>query len=176
MIRYRITKYNPFFRDIDGRYTKSEWTSYSDIGKYYYDQRFEIEDYLAIEQKYINSLMLVLNEEKISTLKVMELEKRRTLEQIEKFMQSKNLLISDEGKSIFSSIKNGDLIDIKNIPHLIQLLLREILWCRLMSPLHNMIVEFGYDYYMYVNCDGINMELKSKIQDTGMFVETMSNQ
>lgn len=175
MIKYRITKYNPIFRDRNGSYTKSEWTSYSDIGKYYDDQMLEIADYLAIEQKYIDALLFLLNEKKISNLKIMKLEKRRTLDQIEKFMQSKNLFISDKGKSIFSSIKNGDLIDINNIPYLIQLLLREYLWCRLMSPLNNLIVEFGYDYYMYVICDGINMEMTNKIQDTGMFIETMSN-
>jgi hypothetical protein len=173
MIKYRITKYNPIFRDRDGRYTKSEWTSYSDIGKYYDDQRLEITDYLAIEQKYIDALFFILQEKKISSLKVIKLEKRRTLDQIEKFMQSKNLSISDNGKSIFSSIQNGDLIDVNNIPCLIQLLLRECLWCRLMSPSNSLTVEFGYDYYMYVICDGMNVELTNKIQDTDMFIETM---
>lgn len=173
MIKYRITKYNPIFRDRDGSYTKNEWTSYSDIGKYYDDQRLETTDYLAIEQKYVDTLLFIFQEKKISCLQVMKLEKRRTLDQIEKFMQSKNLSISDNGKSIFSSIQNGDLIDVNNIPCLIQLLLRECLWCRLMSPSNNLVVEFGYDYYMYVICDGVDVEVAKKIQDSGLFIETM---
>ena len=30
---YRITKYNPEFRDEEGRYILDEWTSVTDIGK-----------------------------------------------------------------------------------------------------------------------------------------------
>lgn len=173
MIKYRITKYNPIFRDRDGSYIKSEWTSYSDIGKYYDDRRLEAMDYLTIEQKYVDALLFIFQEEKISSLQVMKLEKRRTLDQIEKFMQSKNLSISDKGKNIYLSIQNEDLIDIDNIPYLIQLLLRECMWCCLISPSNSLIVEFGYDYYMYVICDGINVKLTNKIQNSGMFVETV---
>lgn len=80
---------------------KSEWTSYSDIGKYYNDQMLEITEYLAIEEKYLDALLLILQEKKIWRLKVMKLEKRRTLDQIDKFMQSKNLFISNEGRKCF---------------------------------------------------------------------------
>ncbi len=30
---WRVTKYNPTFRDENGTYIKDEWTSFSDIGK-----------------------------------------------------------------------------------------------------------------------------------------------
>ena len=33
MKKYRITKYNPIYRDDEGKYLIDEWTSYTDIGK-----------------------------------------------------------------------------------------------------------------------------------------------
>jgi hypothetical protein len=33
MYKYRITKYNPIYRDPEGKYTIEDWTAISDIGK-----------------------------------------------------------------------------------------------------------------------------------------------
>jgi hypothetical protein len=33
MYQYRITKYNPVFRDEKGRCTSEEWTSFGDVGE-----------------------------------------------------------------------------------------------------------------------------------------------
>lgn len=35
MHKYRITKYDPQYRDEQGIYIREDWTSYSDIGKTY---------------------------------------------------------------------------------------------------------------------------------------------
>jgi len=171
MKKYRITKYNPTLRDKYGRYTQCDWTSCSDIGKEYVGKLFEVEDYLSIEQKYFQSILFILQEMDINCLEVTKLEKRRTLNQIEEFVHGKSLSISERGKDIFTSICDNDLIFIEDIFILMQLVLRECLWCRLVSPSTNFVVEFGYDYYMYVLCDDLQKELISKIQDLGMFVE-----
>ena len=38
MYGWRITKYNPAFRDERGAYLKDEWTSVSDVGKSFGDE------------------------------------------------------------------------------------------------------------------------------------------
>ncbi len=72
---WRITKYNPNFRDENGSYTKDEWTSLYDVGKKYNDKVFTIEEYLETEEKYINSILKIMTFAKIPYLQVRNLYK-----------------------------------------------------------------------------------------------------
>ena len=54
MMHYRISKYNPKFRDEDGFYTRKEWTSISDIGESFDGSEVTIHEYLEIENISIN--------------------------------------------------------------------------------------------------------------------------
>ena len=56
-----ITKYNPIYRNEFGLYQKNEWTSISDVGKQYDGKEFTLEDYLRIEEKYVNAFFIILN-------------------------------------------------------------------------------------------------------------------
>ena len=49
---YRITKYDPAFRD-NGIYTRDEWTSISDVGKTYNGVPFSMDEYVKVESNYI---------------------------------------------------------------------------------------------------------------------------
>lgn len=40
MKKYRITKYDPQYRDGQGRYSRNEWTSWCDIGGIFEDRVF----------------------------------------------------------------------------------------------------------------------------------------
>lgn len=53
---WRITKYNPKFRNELGHYQKKEWTSVSDIGKIFEGKQLTVEEYLNTENLYINSI------------------------------------------------------------------------------------------------------------------------
>lgn len=55
MKQYRVTKYNPAFR-IDGKYTRNEWTSISDIGKNYDGETFTLSAYEKVESHYTLSV------------------------------------------------------------------------------------------------------------------------
>ncbi|MDC4204578.1 MAG: hypothetical protein MPW14_07475 [Candidatus Manganitrophus sp.] len=69
MKQFRITKYNPKYRDALGVYTKKEWTSYSDIGK-----NVTKEEYETIETAYIETAIGFLKEQEIVELRVVGLE------------------------------------------------------------------------------------------------------
>ena len=58
MYQYRITKYNPKYRQLDGKYLNNEWTSYSDIGKKYNGKLFTMQNYIEVENSYVTAIIL----------------------------------------------------------------------------------------------------------------------
>jgi hypothetical protein len=53
---WRVTKYDPVYRDLEGNFKKEDWTSYYDIGKVYGGQEFTLSDYLSIESSNSNAM------------------------------------------------------------------------------------------------------------------------
>ena len=50
MNEYRVTKYNPAFRDQLGHYARPEWIRFKDIGKTYSGVLFTREEYERVEE------------------------------------------------------------------------------------------------------------------------------
>lgn len=163
---WRITKYDPIYRDGKGDFRKEEWQSYSDIGEYYEEKQFTITDYLSAESKYIHAVITLMECMNVSTLKITDVEKYADSISQDKY-NSKQMC------DMLKNIKNGDDIHISNIPDLCKLILREHLWGKLYQS--TMFVHFGYDYYMYVGLQQ-NCELElNKIKDSGLFVELFTS-
>lgn len=148
----RVTKYNPLNRDKDGLYTlRDEWTSISDVGNSYYSKIFTMEEYLAIEEKYINAVEVLVQETGITNLKIIGLENH---------FKEKNLNLS-EGKTIPRSL----------IKDLVRMILREQVWGKLVAK-NQFEVHFGYDYYMYFVGESITEDLIDKLKKIeGLYVE-----
>ena len=91
MIKYRITKYNPKFRDKNGVYLKDEWTSYDDIGQIRNYKEVAVEEYLNTEEKYIKAILSLLNEKKVNGLIISDLEKMASYSEIETELKMKGL-------------------------------------------------------------------------------------
>ncbi len=79
MFSWRITKYNPQFRNTQGHYLKDEWISFSNIGHMYENKIFTIEEYLNTEDKYVHAILSLMKCLNINTLHVYKLEKYRTI-------------------------------------------------------------------------------------------------
>lgn len=163
-MNYRITKYNPEFRDENGFYKKDEWTSISDIGKKFNKIILTKEEYKKTENNYIDAIYEILREKDIKKLKLYDLE-----------INKKNLseLSSDE-KDIIKEINNDKYLDFKKSEKIIRLVLREMLWCKFCSELKDIKIEFGYDYYMYVECSKIKESTINIINKKGLFVEIIN--
>ena len=69
MKQYRVTKYNPEYRNTDGTYSREEWTSYSDVGEI-----VSKEEYEKVENSYIESALNFLEEQNISKITITYLE------------------------------------------------------------------------------------------------------
>ncbi len=53
---FRITRYNPAFRDERGAYTRVTWTSVSDVGRTYDDEVLTLGEYERVERSYLDAV------------------------------------------------------------------------------------------------------------------------
>lgn len=171
MKRYRITKYNPQKRDEDGCFNGEEWTSIDDIGKTYEGNYFKKEEYLRIENAYIESIQIVMKEFNIDQLCIMDLEKKYELVEIMQQLNEKNILITEAEKAIYNSLSEGVAFEKNTVKEVIKLVLREFVWCQLYSPIKHFIIKFGYDYYMYITCNKLSTSSIKEIGELGLYVE-----
>lgn len=162
MKKYRITRYNPKYRDINDIFLLDTWTSWSDIGKIYEEygnSPLTLKEYLLTETQYVKVILAILKSKNIKKLTIQELEKYKTVFESEKLLKSKNIFLNQNEKYIFSSISNNKEYDLKNIETVITLILRDCFWCTLKALNSNLYVRFGYDLYVYIECDYIEKSL-----------------
>lgn len=171
MEQYRISKYNPIYRDCTGAYKKNEWTAYSDIGNIYNGERFTTEQYLEIESKYCNAIITILKQQKIKYFQIQDLEMPFTLKEIEKAFCEKGLEITESQKRIVKTIQENQIISIKQIKTYLTMLLRECCWCVLADIEGKSYIDVGYDYYIHLTCKGIDSQMISNLQEQGIYVE-----
>ncbi len=165
MLYFRITKYNPIFRNEHGHYKKDDWSSVSDIGKTFDGELLTAADYLNIENAYVKAITMLMKTLHIKVLTISKLEKRRIIPS--PITPSKGLL------DTHSAIVNNQKVSVEVVANIVRLALREDIWCELLSP--EMEVYFGYDYYMYAAVSHIDQTLIDTIEETGLFVEQMDD-
>ena len=154
-----ITKYNPQYRDEEGRYLLDEWTSFSDIGKEFNGVIFTEEEYLTTEGNYIKAAIFIFESVSCNVI---------VIKNIEKYSDE----IIDEGlQRFYNDLKEDFYLTLDNIGNAITLILRDNLWCELHclnNP--NVVVRFGYDYYMYANGISSDSYVWEQIREIGLFV------
>lgn len=163
MKKFRITKYNPSFRNEKGEYTHDEWTSFWDVGKKFYNGVLEKEVYYEVESKYLQAIKYILDDNNISSMRIVQLEKYNN--------KNLDLSLSNDEESFKMGLKIGSLIGHDYIEILCKMILRELLWAKLETIDGVLTIEFGYDYYMYVHCEKIEEYTKGKILLLGLFIE-----
>ena len=60
MFCWRITKYDPKYRDSRGAFLKNDWISFSEVGDIFEGKKLTIEDYLKVENAYVASVILFM--------------------------------------------------------------------------------------------------------------------
>ncbi|NET61271.1 MAG: hypothetical protein F6K47_35635 [Symploca sp. SIO2E6] len=168
MYQWRVTKYNPRFRNRQGVYQVEDWTCVSDIGKTFNGHRLELEEYLATEERYVLTAMHFLEESGLSSLEVRELEADQEVSPTVKHIGLDNLLLQG------SELHEKQKLSKTEIARACRLNLRNLLWCKL-EETGKFFIHFGYDYYMYVGSLLPCPDSISYSQEIGIFVETMSS-
>ena len=127
MNEYRVTKYNPAFRDQSGAYTKVEWTSFTQIGQTFSGVMLTSDEYEHVEQAYVQAALSFLRESGLFTMRVAGLENSQTHP---------------------LDVQNDSVLPLDRISEIIRRILREEFWCRLEGG--QSFIHFGWDYYMYI--------------------------
>ena len=167
---HEIVKYRPEYYDENGAYKANEWTSISDIGKFYDGKIFTLENYLRVEQRYIAVILSIMSRMdcKYLTVEYLEVDKN----DIEKHINSTkdhttdSLLVTS-----LIQLEQGKRIYYKNIDNVIRLALREYIYIVLCNKQKKLKIEFGYDYYLYVLCNLDNRILNNLVNSVGLYLD-----
>jgi hypothetical protein len=135
MPSYRITKYNPSFRDSNGSYTRDDWTSVGDVGGVFGGRVLTWEDYQQAEDAYVETVRRIMTAAGVEELTVRNLERYAPTNDVADRLGNNTVVRGDE------------------LARVIRGCLREHMWCRL-SGKNGFFVHFGQDYYMHVGFDG----------------------
>lgn len=162
--QWRVTKYNPRLRDEHGHYTLVEdWTSPYEIGNSFDGKELTLEDYLRIEEAYIDSAISFMEESGIQSVRVLGLEGSITEEDRASF------LYESEFEGVV--LKEDSLVDLGALRLIMKMVLRDFIWCQLYDG-DRFFIHFGTDYYMYV---GSHVNCPAAIEWSathGLFVES----
>ena len=148
MNEYRITKYDPSFRDRTGAYTRDEWISVTDIGRSFAGVILTPEEYDRVEGAYVEAAMAFLRESGVHTLRVEGLENHRG-----------HLL----------NFHEGSLLPLEQIGDVLRRVLRDEFWCRLNGD--GGFVHIGWDFYMYVGVPYSCPAAEARATELGLYVE-----
>jgi len=166
---WRITKYDPAFRDNKDRFTKETWTSISDVGQDFEGEKLTIEEYLRVEQLYVDAVIGLTKTLGIATIEIRGLEKHE--EKLDPGDWAS--IYSQDIYRVFEYTTEAICLPIEDVGSICRLVLREQLWCKLEST--QMFVHFGYDFYMYLACHAVDADVIDSISASGLFLEEMNS-
>lgn len=149
--QYRVTKYDPSFRDGDGVYRKEEWTSRSDVGQLFNGSPLSESEYLQVEAAYLLAVEAFLCEADIEELLIVGLEKHG-LDELPGFIQP------------------GARLTVAQCVEFARVALRELAWGKLVEP-GRAYAHFGHDYYMYLGLPRQCPRAIAAAESHGLFVE-----
>jgi hypothetical protein len=160
----RISKYDPAARDEEGRYTKDDWTSYTDIGSEFNGIKLTIGEYLTVEKKYIDAARMFFEFNSCDLIKVSNLAK---FDFDQYYLSDKNEVLA-----IYENLKNGANVLPADLGIIIKLILRGYVWMELFcSSSPDTAVRFGYDLYMYFNSKKDLGTLLEITKSKGLYVD-----
>ncbi len=146
---HEIVKYEPQYYDENGVYQKDEWTSFSDVGKEYGGKVVTIEEYLDVENRFINITRAILEAAGCSyvTLGYVEAWRRKGL-------------------------KEGIRVRAQEIDPFLRLALRGKAYIVFINKSKGVQFEFSEDVlYMHLNCRIPDDELRAIVESRGLYLD-----
>lgn len=152
MYQYRISKYSPNLRDIQGHYVLNDWTDYSDIGSTFNGKRLSKQAYLRVEHAYLGVVSDVLQSASVFSMMIHDYEPRSWFSRI---------------RSMFFMPRS--LSSRNHILRFSRGCLRNNHWGKLVSD--EMFIHFGYDYYMYIGSSLDAQKMQEIVSPYQLFCE-----
>jgi len=147
--QYRITKYDPAYRDAAGHYTLDEWYLHSQIGEVFGGVTLTEKEYLQVESAYVTAALHFHDEAGQPNVFAVGVEDHKNL----------------------GAPMEGALIPRELLPEICRAMLREEYWCRIEGG--DFFIHFGWDYYMYVGASTPCPASLAQAQDLHLFPEPL---
>lgn len=166
---YRLSKYNPAYRNNEGAYRKNEWTSICDIGTEYDDGILTVSTYLKVEESYCKVVKAIL--EKYS-------ESSFSIQRVERYVDttSASLIVNKYGIDFsindifhFNAIKQNHKISIDEVEFYLKFLLRELVWYVLVGK--EISITVGHDYYVHLQSKNPLETFEDYVANEGLYLE-----
>lgn len=145
MKKYSITKYSK-----TNIIERNEWTSISDIGKEYNGLIFDVQQYKNMEDAYVNTILEIMRYMNLENLYIKNVFRWKDLK---KDIQTNHIikkLYTDSMIKIYEEVRDGKILNKKDVSDLIRLELREDIGGLLYKP-YRLKVFIGDDYMMGVH-------------------------
>ncbi|MED0668942.1 hypothetical protein P4S95_01725 [Aneurinibacillus aneurinilyticus] len=167
---WQISKYKASDLPLYKEGKETTWTSISDIGKKFNGKIFTIQEYLSIEDLFIDAIKKFMVCSQTKYLFVNQVEKSFELDTLINNIKQKGLMnqYSKQMLDFFHLVKEGNKLNMKQIEIISRLSLREDMWTQLSSQ--SMFVRFDYDYYVDIGSTNNCEVTAKKISETGLVV------
>lgn len=158
-----VTKYNPLFFK-DGIYQNDEWIGFFQIGEIFKGKKFEYVEYTKIEDNYVNFVIKYLEYNFCKEIIIRNLEKK----ELDESLTSNDPIL----KKLYNELLNDTKISAEKIRPIIQLILRDCIWCELFCTNdEDIFLRFGYDFYMYINSPINSLEVSKLASNFGLYLQ-----
>lgn len=146
---HEIVKYEPQYFDETGVYRKDEWTCFFDIGKEYEGKVVTMEDYLAIENRFIAVARAILIESGCTYVTLGYVEPRRR-----------------------KGVKEGMRVRVLQIDEYIRLALRGKYYIVFINGSKGVQFDFSEDVmYMHLFCRIPDEKLREIVESRGLYLD-----
>lgn len=170
MYKYNISKYNPVFRNCDGRYLKEDWTAISDIGKVFDGIELMVEDYIKIENAYIKAIEIIMDYIELSSLKVCDVRKSFEFDIFNEIISNRKVIYTDDILETYKCAEKIKTLNLGEVDLFCRLMLREDIGAKVFYP-RKLKVFICYDYLMGINCSKSIEKIIPQIENLGLYVE-----
>lgn len=145
---HEIVKYHPAGYK-DRIYTFDDWTSISDIGKIFRTGILSADDYIKVEDSYVNTILTVMSETDCHylTIEYVEAYDDEIVKRMKEYKQRYNIPVLDP----IPNLKKGKEVSKTRLPFCSGFV-RELCYIKFSCKSKKLKIEFGYDYYLYIKC------------------------
>lgn len=151
-LHFRVSRFDP--AKGEERNEAPDWTSLSDVGLTFSDGVLTLERYEHEERKYLDATSVVLELGEVTAVQVSDVE------------------ISPWSSDQARAINDGLIVDIAGAVRICRMLLREDLSCRLKATNGRVIIDAGFDLYLYFTVDtDVPSDVLSAVRQLGLFIE-----
>ncbi len=149
---HEIVKYRPEYYDEDGHYQKDEWTSFEDVGSEYDGKIVTIDDYLEIENRFIDITHAIIEESRCEFV---------TLGYVEQYRSK--------------AVKEGKRVHVPHLDYCLRLALRGEAFIVFINRSRGVQFDWSSDcLYMHLYCRIPLNRLRSIVESRGLFLDPRS--